>query len=138
MLLFQLAVAATEPPLPPSFNEARLSACAPTTLKSAEVCLRKGLSKEDLAIVEDRLPARQFRPGLDMAIERAWRLRDPNSPMAKAMRGLMGLDRSDIASGLIISDLQVRATTGNGSGLDFEAIRQAFKLNPPPPETPHV
>ena len=137
LLLMQLA-ASYEPPLPPSLDQARLAACSPATLEAAETCLRGALSPADLTIVQDRIPARRFRPGLDMAIERAWHLREPGAPLARSMTALLGLDRPSLAAGMIISDLQVRALDPNGIGLDFKAMREAFRINPPGPEEPHV
>ena len=138
LLLAHLAGAQPAPPLPlpPSLDTAKLEACAPATLDAAVTCLREALSAEDLTVVQDRIPARTFRPGLDYAIEGAFHLRDRHSPMAKVMRALIGINRPHFAAGMIISDLQVRATSGDGSGLDFDAMARAFKENPPPPENP--
>jgi hypothetical protein len=124
------------PQLPPSLQQDQLAACAPATLQAAEECLRHALSAADLAIVQDRIPARRFRPALDHAIERAWRLRDPASPMSNAMRALLGLERADLAAGMIISDLQVRAVNPSGGGMDFPGLAQALKQDPPPPDDP--
>ena len=139
MLLPLLAAAGPvepPPPVPPSLRQDQLEACAPVTLEAAEDCLRRALSPEDLAIVQDRILARQFRPGLDWAIQRAWRLRERTSPMARVMHALLGFYRADIAAGMIISDLQVRATDPAGNGIDFPVIAEALKQNPPPPEDP--
>ena len=138
LLFMHLAGPQPSPPLllPLSLDEAKLETCAPTSVDAAVSCLREALSAEDLAVVQDRIPARVFRPGLDRAIEGAFHLRDRTSPMAKVMRALIGIDRPDIAAGMIISDLQVRATSGDGHGLDFDAMARAFRENPPPPENP--
>ncbi|HEX8364958.1 MAG TPA: hypothetical protein VF603_06715 [Allosphingosinicella sp.] len=137
LLLHALLSGAGSPdalPLPPSLREDTLAACAPTTLEQAEQCLRTALSPADLAIVEDRIPARQFRPGLDQALVRAWRLDDPASPMGRLMQTLIGIDWPDAAASMIISDLQVRSY--DPRGLDFEIIRRHFRENPRPPEDP--
>ena len=56
--------------------------------------------------------------------------------MATAMRNLLGLDQADLAAGMIISDLQVRAANGGSEGLDFAAIARGMREDPPPPEDP--
>jgi hypothetical protein len=124
-------VFAEKPPmLPSSLKAGTLSACAPTSLETAEKCLIGALSAEDLAIVQSRIPARQFRPSLDCEIETEWHLTDPGSPMARVMRDKLGIDRADFAAGMIISDIQARAL---GSGLPFDQLRQSLKQSPPPP-----
>jgi hypothetical protein len=126
-----LTVLPERPPvLPSSLKVGVLSACAPTSLEAAEKCLTSALSADDLAIVQNRIPARQFRPPLDCQIEQEWRLTDQNSPMARVMRGKLGIDHADLAAGMIISDIQARAA---GSGLAFDQIRQSFQESPPPP-----
>ena len=132
-LLSTLAAAAEATPilpLPPSLRPGALEACAPTTLEAAEKCLVKSLSPADLAIVQDRIPARQFRAGLDCEIERAWRLGDPNSPMANVMRGLLGFDHPGMAAGMIISDFQAKAA---GASLPWDEMRRDFGGTPPEP-----
>jgi hypothetical protein len=121
--------AGQQPALPPSLQSGELESCAPTTLEAAESCLRTTLSPEDLATVEQRLLARQFRPNLDMAITTAWRLDDSNSPMGRVMDGLLGAHLPDVAAGMIISDLQGRAT---GLPLDFSEIARMIRANPIP------
>jgi hypothetical protein len=124
-------VHANRPPtLPASLRPGTLRACAPTTLEAAEKCLTRALSAEDLAIVQDRIPARQFRPPLDCQIEDEWRLADPNAPMARVMREKLGIDNPDFAAGMIISDIQSRAM---GTPLDFDQLRQSLQQSPVPP-----
>jgi hypothetical protein len=118
------------PVLPPSLRPGTLSACAPTTLEAAEKCLTGALSAEDLAILRDRIPARQFRPPLDCEIEMEWRLTDPNAPMTRVMRDKLGTDNPELAAGMIISDIQSRAI---GVPLDFNQLRQRFQQSPLPP-----
>ena len=118
------------PLLPPSLRPGTLSACAPTTLEAAERCLTSALSAEDLAIVQDRIPARQFRPSLDCQIESEWRLTDPNAPMTRVMREKFGIDNADFAAGMIISDIQSRAM---GIPLDFDQLRQRLQQASLPP-----
>jgi len=128
LLLLAAAQDSDLPPLPPSLKPGALEACAPTTLEQAETCLRTSLSPEDLRIVEDRIPARRFRPTLDMEISRAWKLADPAAPMAKVMDGLLDMHRADVAAGMIISDLQARAA---GQSIDFKAMSRMLRDMPP-------
>ena len=121
--------------LPLSLERGELAACAPRTLADAEQCLRDSLSTGDLAILEQRIPARRFRPDLDMEISRAWNLADPKSPMGAVMDGLLGMHQPDVAAGMIISDLQARAA---GTPLDFVAIAEGFRKNPVPDAAPGV
>jgi hypothetical protein len=118
------------PVVPPSLRPGVLRACAPTTLDAAEKCLIGSLSAEDIAIVRDRIPARQFRPSLDCQIEDEWRLADPTAPMARVMREKLGTDNADFAAGMIISDIQSRAM---GIPLDFDQMRQRLQQSAPPP-----
>ncbi|HEY0114838.1 MAG TPA: hypothetical protein VGB54_03870 [Allosphingosinicella sp.] len=126
-LLLTVAQAGQEPALPPSLAPGALEACAPATLEAAETCLRNSLSREDLSIVLDRIPARRFRPHLDCAIETAWRLRDRTAPMAKVMDRLLGVHRPGFAASMIISDMQGRAL---GEPLPFDDFREAIRANP--------
>jgi hypothetical protein len=121
--------------LPSSLQRGELAACAPATIEAAEQCLRASLSAEELAIVQDRIPARRFRPALDCEIETAWRLDDPSSPMERVMDGLLGLHHPHLAAGMIITDLQVRARTN--SGFAFDQVRAGFRQAPPPPPNPN-
>jgi len=124
----------TSPPtLPPSLARGALAACAPSTLEAAERCLRASLSPADLAIVEDRIPARRFRPHLDCEIEIAWQLGNPDSPMGRVMDGLLGAHRPHFAASMIISDLQVRAHGGALLPFDNE-VRDAVVRDRPPTE----
>ena len=123
------AVAGQETMLPPSLQPGELEVCAPTTLEAAERCLKAALSPEDLAIVEQRFPARRFRPNLDKEITRAWRLADPASPMAQVMDGLLGQHMPDVAAGMIIGDLQARAL---GKSLNFSEIAEMIRQSPVP------
>jgi hypothetical protein len=121
--------------LPNSLQRGELAACAPTTLEAAEQCLRASLSAEELAIVQDRIPARRYRPALDCEIETAWHLDDPSSPMARVMDGLLGLHHPHLAAGMILTDMQVRAQTN--SGFAFDQVREELGQNPPPPPNPN-
>jgi hypothetical protein len=120
------------PTLPASLARGALSACAPATLEAGEQCLRASLSADDLAILEDRLPARRFRPILDCEMVAAWRLDDSSSPMGGLMDRLMGFHYPLMAAGMIISDLQVRAQSHNDHGMAFDQMREALRQNPPP------
>jgi hypothetical protein len=116
--------------LPPSLRAGALAACAPATLEAAEACLTSALSPEDLAIVQDRIPARRFRPPLDCQIEKEWRLGDPNSPMARVMFAKLGFNHPGMAAGMIISDIQAKAA---GTSVPWVEMRQSFRGKPPEP-----
>jgi hypothetical protein len=121
--------------LPTSLAAGALAACAPATLEAAEQCLRTSLSADDLAILQDRIPARRFRPSLDCEIVAAWKLADPSSPMARVMDGLVGFHRPQFEAGMIISDLQVRANNHNDHGMAFDQVREAMQQSPPEPDS---
>jgi hypothetical protein len=120
------------PALPASLARGALAACAPVTLDASERCLRASLSADDLAILEDRIPARRFRPILDCEMIAAWRLDDSSSAMGRLMDQLMGFHYPLMAAGMIISDLQVRAQSHNDHGMEFDQMREALRQNPPP------
>ena len=121
------------PTLPSSLAPGALTACAPATLAAAEQCLRASLSAGDLAILQDRIPARRFRPALDCEMLAAWRLEDSSSPMGGLMDRLIGIHHPQMAAGMIISDLQVRAQ--GGDGMPFDQVREAMRQSPPEPDT---
>ena len=122
----------TPPTLPSSLRVGSLAACAPATLEAAENCLTHALSPEDLAVVQDRISARRFRPPLDCQIEEEWRLGDPTSPMAKVMFAKLGLNNPGMAAGMIISDVEAKAAGGE---LPWDEMRQSFAGAPPEPPT---
>jgi hypothetical protein len=118
------------PALPVSFRHEVLAGCVPTTLESAEACLRNSMNEEDFAILADRIPARRFRGVIDCEIETDWRLADPVSPMGRLMDALLGFHNPGFAASMIISDVQVRNHGGNG--LPFDELRERFRTQPPP------